>query len=1544
MRRRSHLSLIAAILCAISAASQVNLQTGSANFSLPVFNWDDSKSNLSTGIAISYTSGSGLRVNDVASNIGQGWNLIAGGVITRLQQGEPDDQYPRTGGVADISKYPPGILYATVDAFAGCPTSLTQYPIFGWQGQLYSQHNVIAEDKQLDYFSFQFNGKAGMFVLDPTHIGTALSLGDSKMKITFLEDANLVNEGIRTRITSFKIEDVDGLVYKFTKHGLTKVLEAQYCDESLGYRTYQPKFKNDEVYFQTGFELASIVNPYIVGSWYLTEIEDALTNRTVSFNYSVTRDINDIAGRDIMYNAEKDYTIIFHKRSIAQTPALTSIDFPDGHTVTLNYGEDRIDLKGDKVLSSIDVTYQSRYLSRHEFNTTYIMLNRYGTPVTDYQKQVARLYLRSIRKIGPDLKEDTPPYLFDYYTGSSAVDDFVPPPYFYAKDIFGYFNGDSSMGNWEETIPLNSSINSLSNNQLKGLCFKREDRPGVAILNAKSGYAKNGLLRQIIYPTGGTLTYTYAQNTGVIGSTTTKVGGVHVSQTSSTDGGYSNGCDNPITTNYSYVLENGTSSSTWGIESPVNSMFTENHYQPEYKVYKYNLSCFPLGCCDWKFKYPGILFQQQSINVTDLQHLGQMISTVMGVMNVVSTIKNVLSALTGEGTLISLIIDVIGSLVGIVLSCTGTQDNDSETTMLYNVDLKSVNPLPAQFKRVEVTESSGAIGKTVQEFTSDADYALWATTNTYYSAKQRYAPWAYGLPLRTTVYDVNNNKIKESYNYYDYTYEKSILNYCSSGGHSMPCNTSGLQTDLVSCKCLVVKSTSLRATTWSDPNQTSYQLDSDGDLKVEFYGMYTGRTLLTYSSEKTFKVGDESNYLETTTNFSYLDGTATNGYDLSTTYTTQSNGDQIIKQFTYSGGHNTGILETLVDYNIKSLPVSSITRISKYGGGGGVLNELVTEYTQLSNGEIKPYRTLEQRFSSPKPITGSQAFSAYQGPSDPDIATKYKVTQNLTYDATGNLLGIKDEADRIVTNLYGYEDKFIVASVINATPVTDKCAYASFEATSEYGEWEMQNESMTISFSSSAITGSQALDISSGLSLSADLNTAKAYIVSLWATSSSVSVSNATLIKTGPTYNGFTYYEYEIPSSTSSVTVTGNTTIDELRLYPKTARMRTINYDLLFGKTSECDENNRITYYEYDKLGRLRFIKDESKNIVKMYEYNNVSAAKQNGCPTTYYNKMISEIFVKDNCSTGYFGSEVVYTVAANTYSSTISQLDADAQAELNILTNGQNYANTNGSCNTVYYNTAQSQNFTTENCPVGYIGGTVAYTVPAGRYYSLDSQAAANQLALDEIAANGQFYANHPDHQVCTADTVSIWESEENAPWYCLSIGGSLPPHMFVLVTSINPNSSTYLQTQWIDVGISDNCPSGNYYNALQSQNFTRNNCGSGYDGSTVAYTVPAGTYSSTTSQAAADQLALDEIAANGQSYANSNGTCTLTGCNTTNCDATGEEKKCVGGVCESGIRVNTYSYYNGTYWVCVYHYEWSDYSWSDNYYEYNSEPCAVD
>jgi YD repeat-containing protein len=129
---------------------------------------------------------------------------------------------------------------------------------------------------------------------------------------------------------------------------------------------------------------------------------------------------------------------------------------------------------------------------------------------------------------------------------------------------------------------------------------------------------------------------------------------------------------------------------------------------------------------------------------------------------------------------------------------------------------------------------------------------------------------------------------------------------------------------------------------------------------------------------------------------------------------------------------------------------------------------------------------------------------------------------------------------------------------------------------------------------------------------------------------------------------------------------------------------------------------------------------------------------------------------------------------------------------------------------------------------------------------------------------------------------------------------------------------------------------------NVAKSGIFTRNNCGVGNTGSSVTYSVPANTFYAT-SQAAADAMAQAQVDANGQAYANANGTCTPVGCSGANCS--GENKKCVGGVCETGFKVYTSSVWNESMnaYECTYHYEFSDFSWSANYVEYSGGECPI-
>jgi hypothetical protein len=1415
--------------------AQVNLQTGSATFSIPMFNWQEDKSRLYSNVTLSYNSGNGLRVSSIASNVGQGWDLIAGGVITRMQNGEPDDQIAYQSGNIKI---PGGYLSNPELVAKGCPIALTQYPIYKQEKQVYSEHNVVAQDRELDYFSFQFNGKVGMFVLDPQST-QGISIGESKLKITY-QLADLTGQDIRTRITSFTIQDVDGLMYKFDRKGLSEVLKIAYCDGDLHYLLKQPKFKNNKIYHQSGFEVpGETIYPWVVDNWYLTQIKDPLTLREINIRYKNDLAMIDVmASEDLQFNdAQKNYVLVPHRRSIIKTPDIDSILFPDEHLVTFKYGNTRMDLNNAtslspvnnaRALSSVEIMYRGRYLSKYQLNTTYIIKNRYGTPITDFQKMYARLYLKSVQKIGPDLKEDSPPYIFDYYLNSkgpgftAGSDDFVPARCSYLKDVWGFYNGSESR-KFNNGQFSNYDPKSYLPDDLKGLCLIRDNRDNAAlgpVLNAKPGFAKNGLLRQIIYPTGGTLNYEYEQNYGKINGTTTTVAaaGVHVSKTTSTDGGFSNGCDSPITTSYNYVLPD-SSSSLWGLEQPWNELASDNHYKPEDWYYHWNPFTTALtGECSYRYRYPGILFQTQTVNLSWWIHAMNTIAPVLGVMNVLSTIYDIVTVIAGA-TPIALAIDIIISVGETVISCWGDGSKDQRLTTYLNLDLHSSNPLPLQFKRVEIVEGSGDRGRTVQHFTDDIDYPVWVPSNPLYSSKQRFAPWAYGLPKRTEVYGYDNELhqefiVKTEDN--EYSFGNDARSHWS--GHDQIFNIKR-PLNLISFKCAPQKSYSQNNNAWNDwANPTIYSNpnyyindNTTGDLNVDKYDLYSGIAVLNKTTQKVYKKEDNNRFVETETEYYYNRDNYQVALVRTLFYEKESMLKTHVKEVQYVQNYISGVtnnieLNRLYDNNLINEPVST----AEYDNND-LLNAKVTVYTTLDNGDVKPGKILEQRLSIP----GQGA--TFYFPNIGETNAGFKSIQEFIYDKDGNLTGLKDEGSRKVANIYGYRNKYVVASIINDDVVVNNIkgsiadgAYCSFEEDNEWGNWLPVG---IFNKPAIGITGAKSLAMASGNSLNATLNSTKSYILSFWSGSGAVNLSiNAAAPKVVGPINGFTYYEYELPAGNSTITLTGSATIDELRLYPKNARMRTVTYDPVLGQTSECDENNRITYYEYDNLGRLSMIKDENRNIVKVYEYNNVSAAKQNGCPATYYNNLIEEYFTKTNCNDpNYIGDNVLVSIPANTYSSTISQEDADRKAESHLMSIGQTTANNSNACIRIYRNEEKWKDFTTQPCSPGYIGGTVRYTVPAGRYSSRESQDDANDMALEEIDANGQYEANYM-HPSCSLDNNPDWESPEGAPTQCQLVNNEM--HLFRWITDVNPNSSSYNQSDWKDAGLSDQCPQPSTFN----------------------------------------------------------------------------------------------------------------------------------
>ena len=146
----------------------------------------------------------------------------------------------------------------------------------------------------------------------------------------------------------------------------------------------------------------------------------------------------------------------------------------------------------------------------------------------------------------------------------------------------------------------------------------------------------------------------------------------------------------------------------------------------------------------------------------------------------------------------------------------------------------------------------------------------------------------------------------------------------------------------------------------------------------------------------------------------------------------------------------------------------------------------------------------------------------------------------------------------------------------------------------------------------------------------------------------------------------------------------------------------------------------------------------------------------------------------------------------------------------------------------TVYWNVVKSASIAKNDCGGIYVTGSgtsVTYTVPANTYSSTVDQATADALAQADVDANKQSYANA--HGSCTLRTTA-WR------------------------------------------GITPFCVQQVFGNEVMSASAIKSNCGSGYVGIPVVYTIPVNTYYAST-QKAANDLAQVDLNTNTQSHANS-------------------------------------------------------------------------
>ena len=305
---------------------------------------------------------------------------------------------------------------------------------------------------------------------------------------------------------------------------------------------------------------------------------------------------------------------------------------------------------------------------------------------------------------------------------------------------------------------------------------------------------------------------------------------------------------------------------------------------------------------------------------------------------------------------------------------------------------------------------------------------------------------------------------------------------------------------------------------------------------------------------------------------------------------------------------------------------------------------------------------------------------------------------------------------------------------------------------------------------------------------------------------------------------------------------------------------------------------------------------DANQKALEALEAEGPGYANEHGtCETNlWYNVEKSKVFYKNDCEDGFIGAPYTYTVEAGKYTSDVSQEDADQKALDDIEKNGQDQANLNGECVTDpnYFVGKASARVQKNDCDAeSQTGSFVDLTEKdlAGypdAFVSRESQEAANALAQAAMEEQKQDLANKKGTCIDKNQFVGVYSkvfTKDNCDGEGVGsqvtvdqddvIGG--PFTSYESQEAANALAQAAVEQQGQAIANRDgHCTwTGKY-----SEEFTKNDCNEGQVGSKITVTeqdVVGAPFTSTVSQADANNKAQAAVKEQGQAIANNKGNC---------------------------------------------------------------------
>lgn len=436
----------------------VSYYTGVPNISVPIHTLKEGP--LSLPISLSYHA-SGVKVGELASWVGLGWSLNAGGVITRTVQGIPDD-------VSPYGYYRNGLNVN--------PSDQTTY----------RDISTGIKDGEPDMFSFNMNGYSGKFYFDKNKVAHLVPKQDIKITTPLLGDY----------FEGFTLITPDGTRYIFGKIPGTSTTAHEFSTstgESNPSITswYLLRVESQDKKYQINLSYTADVYGYkALASCYFKYIEciSGLQGSVSSGAFCSTETGDDANHRWIRTNMQglRLSKIISKQDSVAFNVTTIRPDVDANTQVGGNsYSLDNISISSGTFCKKFMFTYD---------------IFEDNTQAT--KTEAKRLKLTQVEEKSCDNTLSVPAYKFTYDGPTVNSKQFLPYRNSKAVDHWGFYNGAENNNNQQVNVPATSVQSDWGPTYTYGSANRETNET----------YLKYGSLKKIDYPTGGNTQFTYEAN------------------------------------------------------------------------------------------------------------------------------------------------------------------------------------------------------------------------------------------------------------------------------------------------------------------------------------------------------------------------------------------------------------------------------------------------------------------------------------------------------------------------------------------------------------------------------------------------------------------------------------------------------------------------------------------------------------------------------------------------------------------------------------------------------------------------------------------------------------------------------------------------------------------------------------------------------------------------------------------------------------------------------------------------------------------------